>query len=105
MSYLSKNLSVIAYANGFTMWHYTTTDTEISADHFNEAGESSHPASDFLRAGDMIIANYDSAGDIKIAQLLVKKVGEDVVEFVVMGGVPSVMNVVNNYHTEPHSNS
>ena len=30
MAYLSKNLSVLAYANGFTLWHYTTADTAVS---------------------------------------------------------------------------
>ena len=28
--FVNKDLSVIAYANGFTLWHYTTKD-EISA--------------------------------------------------------------------------
>lgn len=26
MAFMNRNLSVIAYANGFTLWHYTTGD-------------------------------------------------------------------------------
>jgi hypothetical protein len=26
MAYVSKNLSVLAYTNGFSLWHYTTPD-------------------------------------------------------------------------------
>lgn len=58
MSYESKNLSVLAYANGFTLWHYATTDAAASVDtagYFNNAA-------DMLRVGDMILANVDTAG-------------------------------------------
>ena len=27
MAFQNKNLSVIAYANGFTLWHYSATET------------------------------------------------------------------------------
>lgn len=27
MAFMNKNLSVIAYANGFTLWYYKTEDT------------------------------------------------------------------------------
>lgn len=54
----AKNLSVLAYANGFTLWHYVTTDT---ADHVG-AGDYFKRASDMLRVGDMIIANLDTDG-------------------------------------------
>jgi len=58
MAYSSHNLSVLAYANGFTLWHYTTTDTAATADtsgYFNKAAE-------MLRVGDMILTNVDTAG-------------------------------------------
>ena len=48
MAYLSKNLSVLAYANGFTLWHYATADLAAEVDtagYFNAAA-------DMLRAGD-----------------------------------------------------
>lgn len=58
MAFESKNLSVLAYSNGFTLWHFTTVDlaTEVSAvGYFNEA-------SDMLRVGDMVMANVDTDG-------------------------------------------
>ena len=53
MAYNPKNLSVLAYANGFTLWHYTSTDDGTVVDntgYFNAAA-------DMLRVGDMILAN------------------------------------------------
>ncbi|HEY0835129.1 MAG TPA: hypothetical protein VGE72_14590 [Azospirillum sp.] len=53
MAFLSKDLSVLAYANGFTLWHYVTGDAHGDVDtagYFNGAA-------DMLRAGDMILAN------------------------------------------------
>jgi hypothetical protein len=58
MAYQSKDLSVLAYANGFTLWHYTTADAAADVDtagYFDEAAG-------MLRVGDMILANVDSAG-------------------------------------------
>ena len=58
MAYKPSNHSVLAYANGFTLWHYTTTDTAATAD---DAGYF-NAAADMLRVGDMILANLDTAG-------------------------------------------
>ena len=58
MAYKSKDLSVLAYANGFTLWHYTTTDVATDVDtagYFDDAA-------DMLRVGDMIMANVDTDG-------------------------------------------
>jgi len=58
MAYASKNLSVLAYANGFTLWHFTTIDLALDVDttgYFNVA-------SNMLRVGDIIIANVDTDG-------------------------------------------
>ena len=60
MAYNAKNLSVLAYANGFTLWHYTTADTAATVDtedYFNDAAT-------MLRAGDMIFANVDTGGGV-----------------------------------------
>lgn len=60
MAYQSKNLSVLAYANGFTLWHYTTGDAAADVDtagYFDDAHE-------MLRAGDMILANVASGAGI-----------------------------------------
>ncbi len=56
MSYNSNNLSVLAYANNFTLWHYTTTDASVTgAGYFNSAA-------DMLRVNDLIIANLSTGG-------------------------------------------
>lgn len=58
MAFQSKNLSVLAYANGFTLWHYTTADVAADVDtqgYFNGADE-------MLRTGDMILANVETGG-------------------------------------------
>ena len=57
MAYNAKNLSVLAYANGFTLWHYGTTDTAAVVD---TAGYFD-TAADMLRVGDMIIGNVATA--------------------------------------------
>lgn len=58
MAFSSKNLSVLAYANGFTLWHYTTVDLATDVDtsgYFNDA-------TDIVRVGDMILTNADTDG-------------------------------------------
>lgn len=58
MAFQSKDLSVLAYANGFTLWHYTTADAATAVDttgYFNGA-------SDLLRVGDMVLANTATGG-------------------------------------------
>lgn len=58
MAYQSKDLSVLAYANGFTMWHYTTTDDGGVVG----AGNYFDPAADMLRVGDLLVTNTDTDG-------------------------------------------
>ena len=58
MAFATRNLSVLSYANGFTLWHYTSTDnnaTVTGTNYFNGA-------SDMLRKGDLIVANVDTGG-------------------------------------------
>ncbi len=57
MAYQSKDLSVLAYANGFTLWHYTTADAATAVD----AAGYFNAASTMLRTGDIIVANVDTA--------------------------------------------
>ncbi|MGE5503556.1 MAG: hypothetical protein ACM31L_03950 [Actinomycetota bacterium] len=67
MAYQSKDLSVLAYANGFTLWHYTTTDAAATVDttgYFNAAAN-------MLRTGDIIVANVDTAGSMQAGLFLV----------------------------------
>jgi hypothetical protein len=51
MAFTTNNLSVLAYANGFTLWHYRTLDASIDGPGYFD------DAADFLRAGDIILAN------------------------------------------------
>ncbi|MGQ0526458.1 MAG: hypothetical protein ACT4OY_00270 [Alphaproteobacteria bacterium] len=56
MSFSSSDLSVLAYANNFTLWHYVTTDNAVtSGGYFNNAAS-------MLRVNDLIIANVDTDG-------------------------------------------
>jgi hypothetical protein len=56
MSFTSSNLSVLAYANNFTLWHYTTFDSAVTGTgYFNSAAQ-------MLRVNDLIIANIDTDG-------------------------------------------
>ncbi|MDG4602115.1 MAG: hypothetical protein P9C48_02335 [Defluviicoccus sp.] len=68
MAYDPKRLSVLAYANGFTLWHYLTNDTAAAvgtAGYFNTA-------TDMLRSGDMILANVDNAASKGAGVFVVK---------------------------------
>lgn len=88
MAYLSKDLSVLAYANGFTLWHYATADTAASVDtagYFN-------PAADMLRAGDIIVANLETAGTQKAGLFFVRQAAGgavDVADMTQVGGTNS----------------
>lgn len=76
MSYNSKNFSVMAYANGFTLWNYSTADTltEVkTANYLNEAAP-------FVRPGDMILTvASNTAAAIETAVLAVSKIDNGVV--------------------------
>lgn len=68
MAYKPTNLSILAYANSFTLWHYATNDpaSEVESNgYFNRAA-------DMLRAGDIVIAIV-AAGETPGASLLVVK--------------------------------
>lgn len=54
MAFKNKNLSVIAYANGFTWWHYVANEdtlAEITADNFFNNVKT------LINTGDVIIVN------------------------------------------------
>lgn len=59
MSLKLTDLSVLAYANNFTLWHYVTPDADIAT-----KGYLDHTA-DMVRVNDLIIANVDTAGSPK----------------------------------------
>lgn len=54
MSLQLSDLSVLAYANNFTLWHYKTEDSSVeTASYFDNAA-------DMMNVGDLIIANIDT---------------------------------------------
>lgn len=77
MSYDPKNLSVLAYANGFTLWHYATSDTTVlsPAGYFNDAA-------DMLRKGDVIIAHVGTSGTTNAQTIAVRTSQNGVVQVV-----------------------
>ena len=71
----SKNFSVMAYANGFTMLNYTTTDslaTVKAANYFNSA-------SSFVKKGDMVLLNADTDATLSSAILSISGNADSVV--------------------------
>ena len=71
-----KNFSVMAYANGFTLWNYSTTD-ELpdlkSKGYFNAA-------SPFVRTGDIIIAiSQNNDGSAQTYLVFASKVTDDTI--------------------------
>jgi hypothetical protein len=76
MSFSPKELSVLAYANGFTLWHYRTADAASAVDtqgYFNMAGE-------VFRAGDMILANTGLGGSPAAGLFLVRDARANLVD-------------------------
>jgi hypothetical protein len=56
MAFIATDLSVLAYANNFTLWHYTSTDSAVTgAGYFSKAA-------DMLRVNDLVIATVDTDG-------------------------------------------
>lgn len=85
MAFQSRNLSVLAYANGFTLWHYASPDAAGDVDtagYFNAAAG-------MLRTGDMILANLATGGTPAAGILLVASNSGGVVDaanLTVVGG-------------------
>ncbi len=62
----TRDLSVLGYANGFTLWHFVTDDPapELQAmGYFNEAAE-------MFRPGDLILANVQQSPSVMASLLL-----------------------------------
>jgi hypothetical protein len=61
MAFQNKNLSVIAYANGFTLWHYAASETMATitaSGYFNLVRT-------LMNTGDVIIINGSDKTSIK----------------------------------------
>lgn len=61
MAFQNKNLSVIAYANGFTLWHYAANETlaTITANGYFNSVKT------LMNIGDVIIINASDNTSIK----------------------------------------
>lgn len=76
MAFTAKDLSVLAYANGFTLWHYLTNDLSADVDttgYFNGVSE-------LMRVGDMILLNADRDGAPESGILVVNSNSAGVVD-------------------------
>ena len=62
MAFQNKNLSVIAYANGFTLWHYASTDEAIAA---ISASGYFDGVKTLMNTGDIVIINASDKTAIK----------------------------------------
>lgn len=74
MSFSASDLSVLAYANGFTHWHYRTRDG--LADLLSGPRPYFAAAGELLRAGDQITATLIGAGRVDLASLAVIAMGD-----------------------------
>jgi hypothetical protein len=63
MAFSLRNLSVLAYANGFTLWHYKSETDSI--DRTTSRGYFA-PASDLLAGGDMVMISGADAGKLGV---------------------------------------
>ena len=81
MSYSPNNLSVLGYANGFTLWHYTTTDTLKD---FTDSGYF-NKAADMLRVGDMIMVNVETNSTVTAGVFFVSYNTSGIVEITSLG--------------------
>ena len=81
MAYTNKGLSVLAYANGFTLWHYSTPDgaTDVfDKGYFN-------PAWDMFRKGDLINCNSSNQDEVgHLHQLCVRSRSATTIEVSVL---------------------
>ena len=62
MAFQNKNLSVIAYANGFTLWQYAANETLATiatAGYFNNVKT-------LMNVGDIVIVNASDDTSIKV---------------------------------------
>lgn len=68
MAYQNKNMSVIAYANGFTLWQYRTQDSiqELRGKYFELVA-------DLMAVGDILIINAGDGNYIKAIKSIENK--------------------------------
>ncbi len=75
MSFCAQDFSVLAYANGFTHWHYRTRDSLdliLAPAGVGSANDNAYfaAAAEMLRPGDQITVNLIGEGRIDLATLV-----------------------------------
>ena len=67
MAFSARNLSVLAYAQGFTLWHYKAAGERVedacAPDYFE-------PAGDMVAGGDMLMVSASDGGRVLFADPL-----------------------------------
>lgn len=68
MAFQNKNMSVIAYASGFTLWHYKTEDSikDLKEKYFEVVA-------DLMAVGDMLIINASDGNYIRFIKSIKNK--------------------------------
>ncbi len=67
MTFAVRNLSVLAYAQGFTLWHYKAPASRIED---VSAPDYFEPASEMLATGDMLMVSAADGGRVLFAASL-----------------------------------
>jgi hypothetical protein len=73
--FVARELSILAYANGFTLWHYRTNDKPEQV-LSSECGNPDYtgyfaPACDLLRRGDQVIVSFGGGPEPDLMTLIV----------------------------------
>ena len=63
MAFAVRNLSVLAYAQGFTLWHYKASAVPLAE---TQAAGFFDPAADMLAPGDMMMVSGHEGGRILV---------------------------------------
>ncbi|HEY8288592.1 MAG TPA: hypothetical protein VIG49_04930 [Acetobacteraceae bacterium] len=66
MAFAIRNLSVLAYANGFTLWHYKAGKDRLE---MVASGNYLAAASDMLSVGDMVMVTAADGGRVLCVSL------------------------------------
>lgn len=71
MAFVIRNLSVLAYAQGFTLWHYKAGATPLAA---LEAPGFFDNAADMFAPGDMVMLSGTAGGSMRVVAQAVPQV-------------------------------
>ncbi len=84
MACVVRNLSVLSYAQGFTLWHYRANGSDPAALREITDDEFFNPAADLLNQGDMIHVSAFLGG----VTLYVRMIKDGTVTTIVMAKTP-----------------